>query len=124
MPGVTVPLSDIPFILVSLFCSQIIHELGHAVAAAVYGLAIQAAGLSVTVCLPTAFVVFSSHTLPPLTNARIAAAGPFHNLLCWLLAASLLRAVEWAAYVDSNSWGKVIIRVQPVSVLVCCPRSI
>lgn len=36
IPGVTVPLSDLPLIILAVFLSQIVHELGHAVAAARY----------------------------------------------------------------------------------------
>lgn len=36
IPGVTVPLSDLPFIVVSVFASQLFHEFGHAMAAALY----------------------------------------------------------------------------------------
>lgn len=114
MPGVTVPLSHVPLIVVCLFCSQILHELGHAVAAALHGLAIQAAGVSLVVCFPTAFVAFLPHTLPPLTHARVSAAGPFHNLLSWLLVASLFWSLDWAAYRHTNSLGRVITHVQPV----------
>ncbi|KAL9709462.1 hypothetical protein Ac2012v2_007197 [Leucoagaricus gongylophorus] len=117
VPGVTVPLSHVPLIVVCLFCSQILHELGHAVAAALHGLAIQAAGVSLVVCFPTAFVAFLPHTLPPLTHARVSAAGPFHNLLSWLLVASLFWSLDWAAYRHTNSLGRVITHVQPASPL-------
>ncbi|KAG5635121.1 hypothetical protein H0H81_012381 [Sphagnurus paluster] len=37
IPGVTVPLAHLPIILLAVFFAQFVHELGHALAAAMYG---------------------------------------------------------------------------------------
>ena len=35
IPGLTVPLGHLPVVLIAVFISQIVHEFGHAIAAAV-----------------------------------------------------------------------------------------
>ncbi|KAJ6554068.1 hypothetical protein B0H10DRAFT_1848470 [Mycena sp. CBHHK59/15] len=86
IPGITVPLDHLPFILSAVFVAQIIHELGHAVSAALEAVPITSAGASLTVVMPAAFVTFpatSLEALKPLARSRIIGAGPFHNLAFW-----------------------------------------
>ncbi|KAF9447627.1 hypothetical protein P691DRAFT_776009 [Macrolepiota fuliginosa MF-IS2] len=126
LPGVTVPMNHIPAILVALFLSQVVHELGHAVAGALYGIPILTSGVSITVCLPAAFVSFSSATLDtlrPSAKSRVIAAGPFHNLLFWCfwaLAGYLGSGVFFAllGYKDVSSIGRVVLNVDEASPLV------
>ncbi|KAF8201041.1 hypothetical protein K438DRAFT_1821267 [Mycena galopus ATCC 62051] len=88
IPGWTVPLNHLPVILLAVFLSQIVHELGHAFAAALDAVPIMSAGASFTVVIPAAFVSFPStalEALKPFARSRIIAAGPFHNLVFWSL---------------------------------------
>ncbi|KAF9000774.1 hypothetical protein BDZ89DRAFT_694473 [Hymenopellis radicata] len=65
--------------LAALFCSQIIHELGHAVSGALESIPIQSAGAALTLVIPSAFVAFPTSyidALKPLARARVIAAGP------------------------------------------------
>ncbi|KAG6897587.1 hypothetical protein C0992_013263 [Termitomyces sp. T32_za158] len=86
IPGVTVPLSHLPVILAVVFLTQLVHELGHAFAAALESLPVLSVGASFTLFFPSAFVNFSGaalDSLVPRARARVVAAGPFHNLLLW-----------------------------------------
>ncbi|KAJ7198766.1 hypothetical protein GGX14DRAFT_699937 [Mycena pura] len=88
IPGVTTPLSDLPVILIAVFLSQTVHELGHAISAALNAVPIVSAGASFTVVVPAAFVTFPTtamEALRPWPRSQIIAAGPFHNLVFWAL---------------------------------------
>lgn len=123
LPGVTVPLNHIPVIIITLFLSQVIHELGHAIAGALYGIPISSAGASITVCIPAAFVSFSTATLDTLrlsSRSKITAAGPFHNLLFWCfwaLAGYIGGGLFFTilGYKDINLLGRVVLSVDDVS---------
>ncbi|KAJ7572653.1 hypothetical protein C8J56DRAFT_584108 [Mycena floridula] len=125
IPGVTVPLSDAPVILFAVFTCQVIHELGHAFAAAIDQVPIVAAGASFTIAIPSAFVTFSAaslQALAPTRRARIIAAGPWHNLVFWLL---LLFAIQvhldkWlltVGYTNVNDLGRSVLSVESNSPL-------
>lgn len=60
IPGLTVPLKHLPLILLSLCISQIVHESGHAVTAAIHRIPMLAAGASITFMFPAAFVTLPS----------------------------------------------------------------
>ncbi|KAL4251421.1 Membrane-bound transcription factor site-2 protease, partial [Pleurotus pulmonarius] len=115
IPGITTPLSHLPVILFCLLLCQVIHELGHAVAAAVENIPLLHAGLS----LSSAFVA-----LPPLAprcspraQLRIIAAGPFHNLLTFLLLAALPSLAPLLPSTDLSPHGALVLAVAPHSVL-------
>ncbi|KAF9005409.1 peptidase family M50-domain-containing protein [Cyathus striatus] len=126
IPGVTVPFSHIPAILFAVFYSQVVHEFGHAVAAAVENMPITSVGVSLTVVVPAAFVGFSNDlfdALPSRARSRITAAGPFHNLGLWFA----LILIGWsgigdmfariAGYKDMHHIGPVVVRVDEGSPL-------
>ena len=82
-----------------------------------------AAGASFIVCIPAAFVAFSTsgtNILKREARARIIAAGPFHNLAFWCLLVILLRLgitnafILISGYKDVSAVGKVIVDVKPV----------
>ncbi|KAF5342755.1 hypothetical protein D9757_014509 [Collybiopsis confluens] len=90
IPGVTVPLSHLPIILIAVLLCQIVHELGHAVAGALQVSLFPQPKLKTTADLPlqlirshSLFRFFSS--LDTIAKARIIAAGPLHNLVLWIL---------------------------------------
>ncbi|KAJ7602419.1 hypothetical protein FB45DRAFT_966468 [Roridomyces roridus] len=119
IPGLTVPLSHLPAILAAVFFSQIVHELGHAVSAALDAVPILSAGASFTVLIPAAFVTFPTaalDALKPLSRARIIAAGPFHNLVFWgiLLLVDRLgigTALTRLLYQDVSHIGRVVVGI-------------
>ncbi|KAF7419329.1 hypothetical protein PC9H_001916 [Pleurotus ostreatus] len=115
IPGVTTPLSHLPIIVLCVVVCQCIHELGHAIAAAVENIPLLSAGLS----LSSAFVA-----LPPLAarcslrgQLRIIAAGPFHNLLTFLLLAALPRLAALLPSTDLSHVGALVLSVDAHSVL-------
>ncbi|KAL4080055.1 hypothetical protein V8B97DRAFT_2054053 [Scleroderma yunnanense] len=119
IPGMTVPLSHLPIILLALCICQIVHEGGHAMAAALRRIPILFSGVSITIVFPSAFVVFPTarlEGLPSIDYLRILGAGCFHNFLCWCL----LYLVTWAKigtffsklmFEDISSLGKVVVDV-------------
>ncbi|KAG5645952.1 hypothetical protein DXG03_004744 [Asterophora parasitica] len=125
IPGVTVPLSHLPAILSAVFLSQVIHEFGHAIAAAIDAIPILSAGLSLTFIIPSAFVSFSAYALDalaPRARARIIAAGPFHNIVLWVLLVSLsytpFARIFWSlGYRDVSATGQIVVGVDAHSPL-------
>ncbi|KAF8908075.1 hypothetical protein CPB84DRAFT_1674344 [Gymnopilus junonius] len=126
IPGITVPLSDLPIIILAVFLSQVVHELGHAVAAARETLPIISAGLSFTICIPAAFVTFPTCGMKNLTakaRSRIIAAGPFHNLIfwCFLVLVTHSKVVNIFSvifgYNNMSDTGKVVVAVNEDSPL-------
>ncbi|KAJ3812538.1 hypothetical protein F5876DRAFT_74746 [Lentinula aff. lateritia] len=97
IPGVTVPWAHLPIILIAVCLCQIVHELGHAIAGALYSVPITSLGMSLTLVLPSAFVSFPSgflSSLDVISRARIIAAGPWHNLVLWVFLAVLGRTAD------------------------------
>ncbi len=142
IPGLTVPLSHLPIILFGVFISQVIHELGHAIAAAMSeistllrpiqfltcpnpreSLAMLSAGASLTICLPSAFVTFSTAAMNNLNRqarSRVIAAGAFHNLIFWCFLMLLVQLgfsnviAFISGYENVSSIGKVVVDVSTV----------
>ncbi|KAF7303743.1 Histone acetyltransferase [Mycena indigotica] len=115
IPGLTTPLSHLPAILSAVFISQVIHEVGHAISAALDAVPIVSAGASFTIAIPAAFVSFPATTLQalqPYSRARIIAAGPFHNLVFW----TVLLTVDWLGLANSfnrdvSDIGRVVVNI-------------
>ncbi|KAI7934143.1 hypothetical protein MJO29_016574 [Puccinia striiformis f. sp. tritici] len=99
IPGLTSPLSTLPKFLTALVLSQIIHEAGHAFAAALNSVIIHSVGLYILFPLtPVCYVkTLASNSkadaigqvkLTHVRDLRIATAGVWHNILlasiCWL----------------------------------------
>lgn len=104
----------------ALFLSQSIHELGHAVAAALSSVPILSVGFSITVFLPSAFVILPSAALNRLNKkqkARIISAGAWHNLLFWLFIILLNNAILWVGYRNVGSFGRAVASVEQKSAL-------
>ena len=82
------------------------------------------AGASFIICIPIAFVTFSTvglKNLVPQARSRIIAAGPFHNLVLWVFLASVTRlglfnlASFVSGYRHISDIGQVVISVDAVS---------
>jgi len=114
-----------PLLLALLVC-QVIHEAGHGVAAAIHSIPVTSVGVSLTMIFPSAFVALpltATQDLPTRSRLRIVAAGPFHNLLLWLLLAFISWAgvgrslFSLAGYQDTSNYGLVIVAVDSDSPL-------
>ncbi|KAI0644139.1 hypothetical protein C8Q79DRAFT_1002094 [Trametes meyenii] len=126
IPGLTTPLHHLPLLLIALLTTQVLHECGHAVSAALDALPLTSAGLGLTVLLPSAFVAFPSEdteTLSPRSRARLVSAGAFHNLLFWLALCVAARVhtsdLAWPVlgYRDLSQYGRVVVGVDEHSPL-------
>ncbi|KAI0354020.1 hypothetical protein OH77DRAFT_1426424 [Trametes cingulata] len=126
VPGLTTPLHHLPLLLVALLATQVIHECGHAVAAALDSLPLTSAGLGFTIILPSAFVAFpteETESLPPRSRVRLISAGAFHNIMFWLALGALawLRSSDlvWPAlgYRNVSRYGRVVVAVDEASPL-------
>ncbi|KAL1939309.1 hypothetical protein VTO73DRAFT_10112 [Trametes versicolor] len=126
IPGLTTPLHHLPLLLIALLTTQVIHECGHAVAAAIDALPLTSAGVGLTVILPSAFVAFPSdetEALSPRSRARLISAGAFHNLVFWLALGFAARlgtsALVWPVlgYRDVSQYGRVVVGVDDMSPL-------
>ncbi|KAJ7182585.1 hypothetical protein C8R43DRAFT_7552, partial [Mycena crocata] len=126
IPGITVPLGHLPVILLAVFLSQIIHELGHAVSAALDAVPVTSAGASFTVVVPAAFVTFPAaamDALQPFARSRIIAAGPFHNLVFWFLLVLVNQVgtgdfLARTLYRDVSDIGRVVVGIDRDSALL------
>ncbi|PLW14236.1 hypothetical protein PCANC_14502 [Puccinia coronata f. sp. avenae] len=136
IPGLTIPLSTLPKFLIALIVSQIIHEVGHAFAAAMNSVSLQSVGFYVLFPLiPVCYVSTLAQCekkasgchdrLTHLKNLRVATAGIWHNLVLasvsWLawnggfnLFDSSLGRVFWK---DINNNGAMVARVAEMSTL-------
>ncbi|KAG1765564.1 hypothetical protein EDD22DRAFT_774911 [Suillus occidentalis] len=125
IPGLTVPLKHLPLILLSLCISQIVHESGHAITAAIHRIPMLAAGASITFMFPAAFVTLPSarvEELSSLDRLRVITSGCFHNLTLWLI----LLAAAWSGigqrmllvgYEDVSARGLIVAHVEADSPL-------
>ncbi|KAH7919843.1 hypothetical protein BV22DRAFT_1099015 [Leucogyrophana mollusca] len=120
IPGVTVPISDLPLILLALCASQFVHEFGHAITAALHRVPMISSGISIILVIPSAFVSLSSAYLEELLardRLQIVAAGCFHNLLLWCALVAAARTgigpYAWAivGYADVSARGRVVVRI-------------
>ncbi|KAG0698419.1 hypothetical protein DFH29DRAFT_1002860 [Suillus ampliporus] len=125
IPGLTVPLKHLPLILFSLCISQIVHESGHAITAAIHRIPMLAAGASITFIFPAAFVALPSarvEELSSLDRLRVVTSGCFHNLTFWLilLGAASSGIGQWslsAGYEDVSARGLIVSHVEADSPL-------
>ncbi|KAF9195676.1 Membrane-bound transcription factor site-2 protease [Haplosporangium sp. Z 11] len=95
IPGVTFPLSHLPYYLLALLVSGVIHEAGHAIAAAREKIQVSSTGIFLYILYPGAFVDISSRAMAimtPLQQLRVICAGVWHNAvlfgLSWIFLAS------------------------------------
>ncbi|CCA68088.1 hypothetical protein PIIN_01956 [Serendipita indica DSM 11827] len=100
IPGVTVPLSDLPIILLVLCLTGVVHEIGHGITATLESVRVTSTGFHLHIAIPTFFVSLSPSSVGTLPNAarlRIATAGAWHNIITWgvlvLFGSSTLSAI-------------------------------
>ncbi|XP_003743241.1 membrane-bound transcription factor site-2 protease [Galendromus occidentalis] len=93
LPGVNIPLSDLPFYLSTLVLCGVLHEFGHALAASWEGVRINKVGAFIIIIFPGAYVDLSSEVLSkvsPWRRIKIFSAGIWHNLVIAAVAWTLL----------------------------------
>lgn len=86
IPGITAPLWHLPTLLLALIIAQLVHEIGHALSAALDDVSPVKFAVSLhMLVLPSAAVSFPAAVdyLPTRARARVATAGAWHNLLMW-----------------------------------------
>ncbi|KAJ3318170.1 Membrane-bound transcription factor site-2 protease [Blyttiomyces sp. JEL0837] len=117
IPGVNLPLHTLGYYFIALAIAGVVHEFGHAIAAAAERVPVQLAGFFVFVIYPGAFVELNEATLSilsPFRRLRIVCAGVWHNAimaaLAWLALLSLPRWLSWG-YRDltRSGWGGVVV---------------
>ncbi|KAJ2743635.1 hypothetical protein GGI20_003607 [Coemansia sp. BCRC 34301] len=125
IPGITMPLGHLWYYLLSLVLCAIVHELGHALAAARARIRLRSFGLFVMGVYPGAFVDLPRDKLeqaPVVQQLRIVCAGVWHNavaaLLAWLLVHSggLGWAFSHSGWVRADA-GVVVVDVSQSSPL-------
>ncbi|KAF8841485.1 hypothetical protein BDN67DRAFT_928192, partial [Paxillus ammoniavirescens] len=126
IPGVTVPFSHLPLIMLALGISQIVHEAGHAITAALHRIPMLASGVSITFIFPSAFVILPSarlENLLPRDRMQVVAGGCFHNFafLCFLVLAAwsgIGSVFASLLFQDVSALGKVIAGIEYDSPLI------
>ncbi|KFH68772.1 hypothetical protein MVEG_05577 [Podila verticillata NRRL 6337] len=93
IPGVTLPISHLPYYLIALLVSGVVHEAGHAIAAARERTQISSSGILLYILYPGAFVDISPRALAmlsPLQQLRVICAGVWHNIVLFGFAWAFL----------------------------------
>ncbi|MEB2836252.1 MAG: site-2 protease family protein [Desulfurococcales archaeon] len=114
IPGVTVPLSVLPHVLIALGIAAALHELAHAVAARAEGLSVKNVGLALFIFVPAAFVELDEEELaraPLASKLKVYSAGVTANVILYLLFLGLAGALPCTTL----SHGVSVISVAPNS---------
>lgn len=95
LPGITVRVYWLPYIIISALVAVLSHELAHGVAARIHRIPIKSAGVFVVFVLPGGFVEPDEEKFeesPLLKRLHVLSAGPSANLVVGALAMLLLTA--------------------------------
>lgn len=98
LPGIDVPFNEIGYYIITLAVCSIMHELGHALAAAREDVQLFGLGILIAFTIPIAYVYISSEQLSslPLKNQlRVTCAGIWHNVVLATVAATILMLSTW-----------------------------
>ncbi|GAB0090807.1 Membrane-bound transcription factor site-2 protease [Sergentomyia squamirostris] len=121
VPGVTLPLDEIHYFLVTLLVSSVIHELGHAVAAVLEDVPLLGFGVKVYYFLPVALTELNSEQLMGLRawrKLRVLCAGVWNNLVLGIVALLLLQTSKpllgWMYHIDRGVYVTEIERQSPL----------
>lgn len=119
VPGVTVPVGDVWYMLAAVLLAGLVHELGHGIAAAAQDSEVASVGAFIALLLPGAFVQFTSvEDLSPRAQLRVYCAGAWHNFISAivaLVAINFLALISFPLY--STGIGALVVAVPPVSPL-------
>uniref|UniRef100_A0A183CJ49 Membrane-bound transcription factor site-2 protease n=1 Tax=Globodera pallida TaxID=36090 RepID=A0A183CJ49_GLOPA len=118
-PGLNIPFSHIPIFVTVLILSSIVHEAGHAVAAANSNVRVTGLGVFLFAIYPGAFTEVEPDQLERCSCAqrlRIFGAGIWHNIVLALLGVLILLLIPVLSLpFYSNSAGIVVVDVDPKS---------
>lgn len=122
IPGVNVPMSQMGYLFFAICVSVVFHELGHALAAASYGVRVKKAGFFVAAFFPGAFVDLEDEgrqyaALGVPQKLQIVCAGVWHNvLLCIACVLAIQVALPGLVAIPfTHQAGVVITHVDPSS---------
>ncbi|KAG9063082.1 Membrane-bound transcription factor site-2 protease [Linnemannia hyalina] len=119
IPGVTLPLSHLPYYLIALLVSGVIHEAGHAIAAAREKTQVSSAGIFLYILYPGAFVELSPRALAimsPIQQLRVVCAGVWHNFVLFAAAGIFLSSGAFQLSLQMVGWKQMNNGVSVVSV--------
>lgn len=122
LPGIDMPFNEIGYYIITLAVCSIMHELGHALAAAREDVQLFGLGILIAFTIPIAYVHISSEQLSslPLKNQlRVTCAGIWHNIVLATIAATVLLLSTWfwaPFYAIGN--GIYVKTILPVSLLI------
>lgn len=88
IPGINVPVGDISFMIIALFICAVVHEFGHAIAAAADKIRTDVVGFNLFFMFPSAYVVLPTRDLNRssfLGRLRIFCAGAWHNIVLCII---------------------------------------
>ncbi|XP_031843283.2 membrane-bound transcription factor site-2 protease [Nomia melanderi] len=98
LPGINMPLSEFGYFIVTLVICCIVHELGHALAAAREGVQLFGVAVLIIFIIPVACVYISIvqlRQLPLKNQLRVTCAGIWHNVVLATISASILMLSTW-----------------------------
>ncbi|KAF9137633.1 Membrane-bound transcription factor site-2 protease [Mortierella sp. GBA39] len=124
IPGVTLPLSHLPYYLIALLVSGVIHEAGHAIAAAREKTQVSSAGIFLYILYPGAFVELSPRALAimsPIQQLRVVCAGVWHNFVLFAAAGIFLSSGAFQLSLQMVGWKQMDNGVSIVSVAQSSP---
>ena len=93
LPGVTVGLDTLPYVIIALVLVLLTHEFAHAIASLTDGIPLKSSGLFFALLFPGAFVELDEEKLEKSalpTKLRVFASGSSSNIAAWVLVSLLL----------------------------------
>lgn len=93
-----IPVNELGYYVTTLAICSIVHELGHALAAAREDVQLFGVGMFIAFTIPIAYVHISNEqlvTLPLWNQLRITCAGIWHNIILATVAAAILVFSTW-----------------------------
>ncbi|KAK3831094.1 MAG: hypothetical protein J3R72DRAFT_455214 [Linnemannia gamsii] len=124
IPGVTLPLSHLPYYLIALLVSGVVHEAGHAIAAAREKTQVSSTGIFLYILYPGAFVDISSRALAimsPIQQLRVMCAGVWHNVVLFAAAGIFLSSGAFQLSLQMVGWKQMNNGVSVVRVTQSSP---
>ncbi|XP_069163081.1 membrane-bound transcription factor site-2 protease isoform X2 [Procambarus clarkii] len=89
VPGINLPMKELPYYFLTLLIASVIHEAGHAIAAVKEDVHVNGLGFLLMFILPGAYVDVPTEeirTLTPFRQLKILCAGVWHNIVLVVLA--------------------------------------
>jgi Peptidase family M50 len=88
---VTIPASDVGYIVVAILVSAIVHELGHALAAGMQEARVDAVGGFLALVFPGAYVQLAGiKNLSPFQQLKVYCAGAWHNIVLGIICLTMV----------------------------------